>query len=597
MKRLILLSILGIALAFAGCNKNPQEPSVYRITVTGSANGTATANMTEAAPGQTVTLTAIPDDGYELDSWTVSTGNTTLTNSHALETRFMMPAGDVAVSANFVAEDGRSMFRITVTSGEHGTASADVEEALKDAIVTLTAVPDEGYEFAGWTVESGNATLDYPTSLVTTFKMPEGDVELSTRFVRPADLDVYSLVRDEKFLAYLKSAGFDTDNNGRLSLAEAAEVIQMTVPYDSGISSLAGIERFVNIQNLTFAGNNVETIDLTPLSDLHYLNCNTNDITSIDLSQNTKLGHLICYDNLLAELDLSNNPELYKLRCYGNNLTSLDLSVNIKLEELDCSGNDIATLDLPATNAFWWLQCNGNNLTALDVDHCPGLKTIFCHNNQLGTLDVTQNTLLVDLSSSNCGLSTLDLTRNEELTQLSLGNNELTTLDLSGNSKLIRLSVGSNNFTSIDLSDVPMLENLHIDNNNLTSLDTSGNPALYLINCVNNQISSFTASENLSFLECSNNKLTSFDVARYPKLNTLECNGNQLTTLDASSLVVGDFDGYYWLFCGQQKTASGADHTLTLTLAQKHLSMWNTAQRGYEALKSYPENSGVTLAQ
>jgi hypothetical protein len=593
MKRTLFLFLL-LSVALAGCKKNPAEPAVYSNTVTAGVNGTVSADMVQAAPGTTVTLTATPAEGYQLALWTVTSGNTTVVNPRAASTKFSMPAGDVTITASFALPG--SGYSITVTSGAHGNAVADMETAEEGTLVTLTANPHPGFELAGWSVTSGNVTLDKPNGDPATFLMPAGDVEIASSYSEIADFDVYSVVTDRKFLEYLKGAGFDADNNGRLSMAEAADVFEIRAPYDSAIASLAGVECFYNIGVLSFAGNNVTEVDLTPFAELVSLDFNTNDITAIDTSKNPLLGRVVCYDNQLSELDLSHNPELDYLRCYGNRLTALDLSANTKLRELDCSGNDIATLTLPATDTFVWLQCNGNELTELDVTQCPKLGSIMCQNNRnLGSLDVTQNPLLTGLSCSNCGLAELDLTQNGELSELLAGENEFTALDLSGNPKMLRMSIGGNNFSSIDLDDVPLLENLNIDNNQLTSLDVSGNTKLYLVNCSNNQLASFRASETLSFLQCGNNRLTSFSVAEYPRLNTLECHANLLTTLDASTMPRVEFDGYYWLFCGQQKTATGGDQNLTLTLAQEHFSMWNTAQQGYEALKNYPENSNITL--
>ena len=95
--------------------------------------------------------------------------------------------------------------------------------------------------------------------------------------------------------------------------------------------------------------------------------------------------------------------------------------------------------------------------------------------------------------------------------------------------------------------------------------------------CANNGMTSFTASDALTYLECQNNNMTTLDLSIYTKLNTLKCYNNRLSTLDASNMSIVEFDGYYGLFCGNQKNSSGGNQTLTLTLAAKHLSEWNNA--------------------
>lgn len=71
------------------------ESALYTITVTSSAGGTASADKTSAAAGEIVNLTATPDDGYYLSSWS---GDVTIVNN-----TFTMPAHDVSVMAEFAA--------------------------------------------------------------------------------------------------------------------------------------------------------------------------------------------------------------------------------------------------------------------------------------------------------------------------------------------------------------------------------------------------------------------------------------------------------------------------------------------------------------
>ena len=66
---------------------------------------------------------------------------------------------------------------VTVAESENGTASADVTEAYEGDTVKLTATPDDGYKFAGWTVVSGDVTIEDDS-----FTMPNGDVEVKAVF-------------------------------------------------------------------------------------------------------------------------------------------------------------------------------------------------------------------------------------------------------------------------------------------------------------------------------------------------------------------------------------------------------------------------------
>ena len=71
----------------------PRTPGVYFVTVLPTANGSVTANCSEAKEGDPITLTVTPDEGYELISLTV--------NGCHSENTFTMPAEDVFVVARF----------------------------------------------------------------------------------------------------------------------------------------------------------------------------------------------------------------------------------------------------------------------------------------------------------------------------------------------------------------------------------------------------------------------------------------------------------------------------------------------------------------
>jgi len=79
-------------------------PNIYSVTVDSAVtNGTVTASPTDAAKGETVTLTVTPDEGFELDTVTVFDKNgdpVTVDENN----RFIMPESDVIVSAIFVLD-------------------------------------------------------------------------------------------------------------------------------------------------------------------------------------------------------------------------------------------------------------------------------------------------------------------------------------------------------------------------------------------------------------------------------------------------------------------------------------------------------------
>ena len=86
--------------------------STYAITVEDSGNGEVESDRTRAARGDTVTLTVTPDEGYELDTLTVTDSKgekLELTNKGGGKYTFKMPSGKVTVEADFVPEKAEKL--------------------------------------------------------------------------------------------------------------------------------------------------------------------------------------------------------------------------------------------------------------------------------------------------------------------------------------------------------------------------------------------------------------------------------------------------------------------------------------------------------
>ncbi len=83
---------------------NEPTPATYAITIAdGIENGTVVADPTEAAEGETVTLTITPAANYELESLSVKNGEEDIEVAEGYT--FLMPAAAVTVSASFKAKE------------------------------------------------------------------------------------------------------------------------------------------------------------------------------------------------------------------------------------------------------------------------------------------------------------------------------------------------------------------------------------------------------------------------------------------------------------------------------------------------------------
>jgi Leucine-rich repeat (LRR) protein len=129
---------------------------------------------------------------------------------------------------------------------------------------------------------------------------------------------------DTNFRTYCVN-NFDTDGDGMISEEEARAVTRIECSL-AGLTSLAGIEYFDNLEYIDVSGNS------------------------------------------LAILDLSNSPELREVHAGNNLLLAFDPSSLILLETIDCSNNKLTSLDVSQNTALMTVDVSGNaNMTRLWV--------------------------------------------------------------------------------------------------------------------------------------------------------------------------------------------------------------------------------------
>ena len=144
----------------------------YNITPEACENGSVTADKETATIGTTVTLTATPAEGYEVDKYYYKVGETqTVLEGNTFE----MPASDVIVGATFK----KSTYTITVAETENGDVEASAETAQMGDVITLTITPDAGYELDAITVMAGETPVTVENNQ---FTMPAGNVTVTVTF-------------------------------------------------------------------------------------------------------------------------------------------------------------------------------------------------------------------------------------------------------------------------------------------------------------------------------------------------------------------------------------------------------------------------------
>ena len=136
----------------------------YDITAGNLENGTVGFSKTKAHVDEEITVTANPDEGYELNGITVN-GNPVTGN------KFTMPRSDVTVVASFKAID----YNVTVNKTVNGTASVDKPIANIGNKVTVSYTPDKCYQLDTIKI-NGVAITENP------FTMPASDVTVTVTF-------------------------------------------------------------------------------------------------------------------------------------------------------------------------------------------------------------------------------------------------------------------------------------------------------------------------------------------------------------------------------------------------------------------------------
>ena len=216
------------------------------------------------------------------------------------------------------------------------------------------------------------------------------------------------VIPDTLFKNYLLTDTLiNTNGDGEISFAEAAAYQDTISLSHYHLTSLDGIEAFINITGLNCEGDCcggggvIRNLNVSNCTKLRFINCSNNKLNTLDVSNDTALVELDCNKNNISHLNVSANKALVVLQCYTDSISSLDVSQNTLLKVLWCNNNQLSNLDVSNNTALADIDCDNNLLTGLDVSHNPALESFMCFNNQLASLDVTNNPLLTFLFCHN----------------------------------------------------------------------------------------------------------------------------------------------------------------------------------------------------
>ena len=179
-----LYSVL-VALALVSCAKEeevvaPPAPNKYTLTITADTGGSVSSPGGTYNEGSKITVTATPDGMYLFKEWsdgsTVNPREITVASNLTLKASFIKKTYPLAVTVEgegIVQEEVIIQGSTTVTEYNAGTT------------VRLTATPNEGWVFAGWSgdVESEELVIEVPiekgTSVSALFKRDSFELNIT----------------------------------------------------------------------------------------------------------------------------------------------------------------------------------------------------------------------------------------------------------------------------------------------------------------------------------------------------------------------------------------------------------------------------------
>ena len=173
----------------------------YSVSVKYSTGGKASANMTTAGFGDEILIKIEPESGYEVDS--------IMLDGAPSEQAFLMPNKNVVVNVNFKKQD----FEIAVAP-DHGKADVNKNPANVGDTITVTTIPDAGYELDHISVYGNPITGN-------TFKMQ----------AQWTPVEVYFRLKDLKVKVTPLTGGSATADK---TTAKMGETVKLTVTSDPG---------------------------------------------------------------------------------------------------------------------------------------------------------------------------------------------------------------------------------------------------------------------------------------------------------------------------------------------------------------------------
>ena len=508
MKKLLLL----VFIVLFSCSKD--TPPSFLVSISSSVGGSVDTTGGEYGEGATVTVRATADAEYEFVSW--SNGSTdnplvlTVSSNQTITATFQKKKYSLSV----VAKGNGSVKEELVSAGRGDYSSGSV--------VKLTAVPDTGYYFTGW---SGDITgTDNPIDVTV-----GSEKEITATFeILVLDLEVIVKGEGQVSQAIVEGTGAENENRSTVTQYEYGTIVELTPTPSDGMAFISWSGDYLGEEDplqLTMTESTSiqanfdyellikvvgkwkikkKTQDRSRWS-LYSIIFKRNYSYTINTSRGQVRGSFKVKSN--SEIDLVgygslSNVDLTKnttTNTWGNFRFRITVPGEVEEEEVatevdnnykpvvnEETGETVERTYVPDDNFEQTLIDLGYDDTLDDYVNTENIKTI-------ENLDVSEKNItdltgvedfldLKDLNLNENNISSLDLSNNINLFRLNADNNEITSLDIKSSSSLNYLSIINSKLQSLDISNNILLEELILSDNSLTTIDVSKNLLLKKLN-------------------------------------------------------------------------------------------------------------------
>lgn len=165
------------------------KSGTYNVNIAETQNGTVTGQET-AIEGSVVTFTAVPNEGYLVDTVTVTDASGNAIEVPVQEDGsyvFSMPASDVTVTATFKQEEAVvTAYTVNIEKAKNGKVTFAQTAYEEGSIVVLTVTPDKNYKLnklVATDKDNNTIKLEKQKDGTYTFIMPESNVNIKASFV------------------------------------------------------------------------------------------------------------------------------------------------------------------------------------------------------------------------------------------------------------------------------------------------------------------------------------------------------------------------------------------------------------------------------